>query len=52
MAEAEQIARGERPITADRLAQDLLSLGVGQGDVLIVHASLAPWAGSMADRSR
>lgn len=41
MAEAEQIARGGRPITADSLVRDLLSLGIRSGDVVLVHASLS-----------
>ena len=41
MAEAEQIARGGRPITVDSLTRDLLSLEVRSGDVVLVHASLS-----------
>lgn len=41
MAEAEQIARGVRPITADSLTRDLLSLGIQPRDVLLVHTSLS-----------
>ena len=41
MSEGEQIARTERPITADRLRDDLLALGVKPGDLLLVHSSLA-----------
>ena len=41
MSEGDQIARTDRPITVDRLRDDLLALGVGPGDLLLVHSSLA-----------
>lgn len=41
MSEGDQIARTQRPVTVDRLRDDLLALGVKPGDLLLVHSSLA-----------
>ena len=41
MTEAETIARSNGPATVDSLAADLAALGLGDGEVVIVHSSLS-----------
>ena len=41
MSEADQIARTKSPVTVDSLTVDLSKIGIGRGDILMVHTSLA-----------
>lgn len=40
MSEEDQIARTNAPVTRDRLTDELRSLGLGNGDLVLVHSSL------------